>query len=160
MFTLLQMDCIFNAANTSRWCWYVALHSLCNRHWHAHRIDLNTQSTWYKRVFIWKVCRTITKYSCQQHCANPETTKLWDAMISEATGTLTQQITITFVRNHNLFRSTLNNPHLKSWVTFKSLDKTEIFIRNRQNKHAQVKRWLASLKSKHFRTVRTFHFCT
>lgn len=53
-----------------------------------------------------------------------------------------------FVRNHNLFRSTLNNPHLKSWVTFKALDKTEIFIKSRQKKHAGLKRWLALLESK------------
>lgn len=69
-------------------------------------------------------------------------------MISEATGTLTQQITTAFVRNHNLFRSALNNPHLKSWVTFKALDKTEIFIESRQKKHAWLRRWLALLESK------------
>lgn len=33
----------------------------------------------------------------------------------------------------------MSNPHSKSYVTLKALDKTEISIESRQNKHAQVK---------------------
>lgn len=33
----------------------------------------------------------------------------------------------------------LENPHSTSSVTLKALDKTEIYIESRQNKHAQVK---------------------
>lgn len=44
-------------------------------------------------MFLFEKCAgTVTTYSSQQYYSNPDITNSWEAMISEATGTLIQQI--------------------------------------------------------------------
>lgn len=64
----------------------------------ASDIGVHTKLIWIHRIhdknmFLFeKYAGTVTTYSSQQHYSNPDITNSWEAMISEATGTLIQQI--------------------------------------------------------------------